>query len=196
MHRLIKILLGLWLAAGVMLGGVLLLQHLAPLPVPDTADQKLRERMARAFFDDGHWRVMHVLYRPCPCSKRTIEHLTDGPRPVGLDELVLMIDDDGALGEEDQVLRDHGYRVEVITPATLGAQFDLQAAPVLVIARPDGTLAYIGGYNRHKQSGAYEDLELLAMLRNDRAPAALPVFGCPTSAELARQVDPLGLGRR
>lgn len=176
--------------------GILLLQHMVALPVPDTGDARLRAQMAQAFPSDGRWRAMHVLYRTCPCSQRTIAHLTEAPRPQALDELVLMIDDDGAAAAEDDLLRQRGFRVQVVTPAALGERFDLQAAPVLVIARPDGALAYVGGYNRHKQSAAYEDLQILAALRHEESPKSLPVFGCPTSEQLANQLDPLGLGRR
>lgn len=196
MRRVLLILLGLWAAGGVLLGGILLLQHMVALPVPDTADTRLRAQMDAVFPHDGRWRAMHVLYRSCPCSQRTIAHLTGAPRPAALDELVLMIDDDGAAGSEEETLRQHGFRVQVVTPAALGERFDLQAAPVLVIARPDGALAYVGGYNRHKQSGVYEDREIIAALRQERAPETLPVFGCPTSEQLAERLDPLGLRRR
>jgi hypothetical protein len=192
-RRVLLILLGLWAVGGVLLGGVLLLQHMVALPVPDTGDARLRAQMAQVFPADGRWRAMHVLYRSCPCSQRTIAHLTKPPRPAALDELVLMIDDDGAAGAEDEPLRRRGFRVQVVTPAALGERFDLRAAPVLVVARPDGALAYVGGYNRHKQSGAYEDREIIAALRQEHTPETLPVFGCSTNEQLAKRLDPLGL---
>ncbi len=196
MRRVLVILLGLWAVGGVLLGGILLLQHMVALPVPDTTDARLRAQMEAAFPHDGRWRAMHVLYRSCPCSQRTIAYFIGVPRPAALDELVLMIDDDGAAGDEDQTVRQRGFRVQVVTPAALGERFDLQAAPVLVIARPDGALAYVGGYNRHKQSGAFEDRAIIAALRQEHTPETLPVFGCSTSEQLAERLDPLGLRRR
>jgi hypothetical protein len=109
---------------------------------------------------------------------------------------VVLVDDDGRAGPEDEPLRQRGFRVRIATPRQLREDFDLEAAPVLVLARPGGELAYVGGYTRHKRGAAFEDLELLASLRHDEAPRALPVFGCPTSERLARLLDPLGLRRR
>jgi len=66
---------------------------------------------------------------------------------------------------------------------------------VLVVMGPDGELAYVGGYNRHKQSAAYEDVAIIDELRTGRSVSTLPVFGCATSARLANMVDPLHLAR-
>ncbi len=166
------------------------------LPAPAVTDMRLRDAVAAIHPDHAAtWRAVHVMYRRCPCSQRTITHLRAAPRPADLDEVVVMVDDDGAPGPEDGTLRAAGFDVRVITPAALHAELDLEAAPVLVIARPDHELAYVGGYNRHKQSAAYEDLAILADLRADAPRASLPVFGCAVSARLADAVDPLGLGR-
>ena len=106
-----------------------------------------------------------------------------------------MVDDDGAPGPEDPALRAAGFHVKVITPATLRARFHIEAAPLLVVGRPDGAVGYVGGYSRHKQSTAYEDLAILADLREHTDRTALPVFGCATSERLASALDPLGLRR-
>lgn len=196
MRRLLVILIGLWVVGGGVLGGVLLIQHLVALPIPGTTSNKLRDQLARELPPDQRWHVMHVMYRACACSQRTIAHLMSSRRPAQSEELALIVDDEGRAAAEDQRLRDRGYRVRVITPWQLRQDFDLEAAPVLVIARADGQLAYVGGYTRHKQGAAFEDLEILAALRQADAPATLPVFGCPTSERLARAFDPLGLRRR
>lgn len=199
-RRLLLVLLGLWLVGGIALGGLLLVQHLIALPAPDASNAQLRGQMNRVFDGgwrgDGKWRVMHVMYRDCPCSRRTISHLTAGGRPGDLDELVLLVDDEGRAGEEDAKLVAHGYRVLIITPDELHRDYDLEAAPVLVIARPDGALVYVGGYTRHKRTNAYEDLRILADLRQQGERDALPVFGCPTSERLSHLLDPLGLRRK
>ena len=155
---------------------------------------RLRDAIAAWLPDhSGRWRVVHIMYRSCPCSRRTIEHLITSPRPAGLDELVLMVDDEGHPGSDDARLRAVGFRVEVITPAVLHDRFHVEAAPVLVVARPDHELAYVGGYNRSKQNPAYEDVAIIDAAGQRDAPAPLPVFGCATSDRLARQLDPLGL---
>jgi len=185
-----------WIAAGVVVGGLLLVSHLIALPAPPVTDVRLHDAIAtlpsaRA----GAWRAVHVMYRSCPCSQRTIAYLRTAPRPAALDELVVMVDDDGAPGAEDVALRVAGFPVEVITPRALHDRFGIEGVPLLVIARPDHTLAYVGGYSRHKQSAAYEDLAIVADLRAAEARAPLPVFGCATSARLASSLDPLGLRR-
>ncbi len=193
------ILLGLWLVGGVVLGGAMLVQHVVALPAPPPSSAALGAQMHRVFAGrgaQGKWLALHVMYRACPCSQRTITHLTAGPRPAELAEAVVIVDDEGRAGPEDQRLAAHGYRVSVITPEALRRDFALEAAPVLVIARPDGKVVYVGGYTRHKQSDAFEDLAILSELRQRKDRAALPVFGCPTSDRLARQLDPLGLRRK
>lgn len=187
----------------------MLVQHLVALPTPPPSNAALGAQMHRLFAGrdaetngqgQGHgqdqWRMLHVMYRTCPCSQRTIAHLTAAQRPADLDEAVVLVDDEGKPGAEDQRLAAHGYRVSVITPEALQRDFALEAAPVLVIARPDGKVVYAGGYTRHKQSDAFEDLAILSDLLQREDRTSLPVFGCPTSDRLARQLDPLGLRSR
>jgi len=184
-----------WVVATFVLGGLLLVPHLAALPTPLRTDARLAAAVDALPSTPGHWRAVHFLYRKCTCSQRTLDHLVAGGRPAGVDERVIMIDDDARPGAADARLRAAGFAVEIIAPRELSARFGLEAAPVLVFVRPDGSVAYVGGYNRHKQSPAFEDLAIFDELRHDEAPAALPVFGCPTSARLAHALDPLGLRR-
>ncbi|HEY0254405.1 MAG TPA: hypothetical protein VGC41_22915 [Kofleriaceae bacterium] len=182
----------MWLIATTLLGGVLLVHHLVALPTPSAADHALRDAL-RVELPSATWRAVHVMYRSCGCSRRTIDHLLGSHRPADIHELVLMVDDAGRPDPRDRALVDAGFDVDVITPDALHARFDLEAAPVLVVMSPDGELAYVGGYNRHKQSAAYEDISIIEELRQHRTATALPVFGCATSARLQRAVDPLGL---
>lgn len=179
-----------WFAASCALGGILLLRHVLALPTPSRDDRTLHDALAAALPAPA-WRAYHFMYRPC--SRRTIDHLIADPRPADLHELVVMVDDDGAAGPTDAVLRARGFAVEVVTPAALHARFHLEAAPVLVVTTPAGEVAYVGGYNTHKQSLAYQDAAIVAELRARDQVSSLPVFGCATSARLANLVDPLGL---
>lgn len=185
-------LLGLWVVVAVVVGGLLLAPHLIALPMPTTADTAFRNAIA-ARLRTAMWGAVHVMYRSCACSRRTVAHLTARRRSADLDELVFMVDDAGEAGPEDAVLRAAGFRVEVITPAALRDELHVEAAPLLAIARPNHELAYVGGYNRHKQSAAYEDLTIIAELRASRDRASLPIFGCATNTRLADQIDPLGM---
>jgi hypothetical protein len=193
-RRLAIAALVLWLVAGTALGGVLLVRHLVALPAPPIADRGLRDAVV-ATLPDAHWRALHIMYRACPCSRRTVDHLVSRGRADGIDELVLMVDDAGAAGPEESRLRDAGYAVRVITPDTLHRTYHVEAAPLLVIASPAGELAYVGGYNRRKQSQGFDDVRILADLMASDAAVARPVFGCATSARLANALDPLGLAQ-
>jgi len=189
-----RIALILWGAISILLGGVLLLKHVIALPAPATTDTTLRDAV-RTETPAGTWRAVHFMYRSCPCSRRTIAHLLDEPRDAALAQRVIMIDDDGAPGADDDQLRTAGFDVAVITPAQLTARYHVEVAPLLVLMTPGGELVYVGGYNRHKQSPAYEDRQILADARALRSPTALPVFGCATSQRLARVVDPFHFDR-
>ena len=193
-QRLIGVMLAVWVAAAIVVGGLLLAPHLIALPMPTTTDTHLRDAIAaRVVGRPGNWVVAHVMYRSCPCSRRTIGHLTTDRRAADLDELVVMVDDAGQAGPEDAALRAAGFQVEVITPDILRERFHVEAAPLLAVARPDHELAYVGGYNRHKQSAAYEDLAIISDLRARSVREALPIYGCATNTRLADAIDPLGI---
>lgn len=195
LRKLAAIGVVVWLIGGTALGGILLIRHLVALPTPEPTDTVLRDAL-RLGLPDAGWRAFHFMYRSCPCSRRTIDHLVKSPRPDGIRELVVVVDDDGAPGPEDDRLRKAGFAVAVITPDTLRTRYHLEAAPVLVVMSPDDSVVYVGGYNRHKQSAAYEDLAIVADLRASHASQPLPVFGCATSARLSRVMDPLNLANQ
>jgi hypothetical protein len=140
--------------------------------------------------------MVHVMYRACACSARTIAHLVQRRAVFGVDELVLVIDDAGAGAADDQRLRDAGFRVDVITPRGLRETYAIEAAPVLIVAKPDGELAYVGGYNRRKQEPTFMDVAIVRDAMQEAAVSPLPVYGCATSARLADAVDPLGFEER
>ena len=184
MHRKAALVaLGLWLVAGIVAGGMLLLRH-APYRVPEADDVHLRALTGE--LAPGKLGVAHIMYRSCPCSARTITHLLERGAIPGVDELVLIVDDEGASDPDDQRLVTAGFRVTPITPLTLKERFAIHAAPVLVVARPDHSVAYIGGYNRHKQEPRYADVSIIQDVAQATDTSALPVFGCATTAALER----------
>lgn len=183
----------LWLGAGTVVGGVLLLRH-AALSVPATSNATLQSAIAAALpRAAGRWGMVHVMYRSCACSTKTIAHLIQRRAVPGIDELVVLVDDAGQSVADDDRIRDAGYRISVITPSTLRETYAIEAAPVLVVVRSDGSLAYVGGYNRRKQEPRFMDVAIVRDAMEKAAVASLPVFGCATSARLADAVDPLGL---
>lgn len=192
--RLALVLLVAWLAGSIALGGLLLAAH-APLPVPSASDARTHAAFAELLQGRQGWRVVHVLYRSCACSQRTLEHLRASRRHADVHELVLLVDDEAAPSPGDQQLRARGLEVVVIDRETLVRRFGLEAAPVLIVLRPDDNVAYLGGYTRSKQGPVFEQERILAALRAEKPAAPLPVFGCATSARLSDLLDPLGLSR-
>lgn len=194
-RKLALLALAVWLAGGTALGGLLISRHIAALPVPPRGDPALAAAVQEVLPPSGgRLRAIHALYRGCACSRRTIAHLLERRALPDVDELVLAVDDDGRPGPADAALRAAGFAVRVVTPLELRARFHLEAAPVLIVARPGGELAYVGGYNRHAKT-LPQDAAILGELARGSAAPARPVFGCPTSARLARALDPLGLAR-
>ena len=191
-RKVALLVLALWFGAGIVVGGVLMLRH-AALRVPDRSDRKLEGAIAALV--PRAWSAVHVLYRECPCSTKTIAHLLARKAMPQLTEVVLVVDDARREGPQDAPLRAAGYRVVVVSPEQLRTQYGLEAVPVFVVARPDGALAYVGGYSRH-QSTRFADVAIVTDVMRAAEVTTLPVFGCPTSKRLATAMDPLGLDRR
>jgi hypothetical protein len=175
--------LGIWLAIGIIAGGLLLLRH-AAYRVPEADDAHLQALTSK--LAPNKFGVAHIMYRSCACSSRTITHLLERGALPSIDELVVIVDDDGTSAPDDQLLVAAGFRVQTITPLILKERFGIHAAPVLVVARPDHSVAYIGGYNRHKQEPRYADVAIVDDVIHTTETSALPVFGCATSAALER----------
>lgn len=101
---------------------------------------------------EGRWGVVHVVDRECSMSRAVVAHLIERRASTQLDEMVVVIDRDGATRREDIDLVHAGYRVRVmhferakdVVPVSM---------PSMIVARPDGTLAYVGG---HRRDGALE----------------------------------------
>ena len=119
--------------------------------VPTASDPVLRASIYAAFpRAEGRWGAIHIIDRGCRCSTELVAHLIARQALVEIDELVIMIDRDGVTTRLDTELAHAGYRVRVVAAdrADLGAP--LVTAPALVVARPDGSLAYVGGHRRDR----------------------------------------------
>lgn len=160
--------------------------------MPPVGDAKVRAAFRELLRGTQGWRAVHVLYRGCGCSRRVLAHLRTANRLADVHEMVLLVDDEASPGVEDGQLRASGLRVELIGREALARRFGLEAAPALVLLRPDGSVAYLGGYTRSKQ-GTLEHEQIVAALRTESTASRLPVLGCATSARLAAALDPLRL---
>lgn len=172
-----------WLAVCLLVGGSLLAGHLLTLPVPERGDPELRAAIAATHTKPG-WLVIHVLSQECRCSQRIVAHLLASKRP-GITERIVWIGDKPPAAP--------GFEIERIAPPQLKARYHLEAAPLLVVADPDGEIRYVGGYTDRKQAADIRDLEVIAMAKTQAAVEALPAFGCAVGEALRDQLDPLGV---
>ncbi|MCB9731856.1 MAG: hypothetical protein H6745_04395 [Deltaproteobacteria bacterium] len=182
-----------WSLAAVVLGGTLMAKHLVTLPAPKTDDGALLAAVdgLRAPGERGRWMAVHFLYSECNCSKRVIDHMVEVPRRPDVIDKVILVGDGSRLAPR---LRAHGIAVEAIAPADMTARFHVDAAPLLVVAAPDGHIAYLGGYTRRKQGPDIQDLAIFGELVGGApAPEALPLYGCATAKSLQDMLDPFGI---
>ncbi|MEO7328426.1 MAG: hypothetical protein ABI193_07610, partial [Minicystis sp.] len=158
--RVATALIGAWSALLVVALSTLMAGHWATLPGADKADPVIQREIdaLRAPGEEKRWLMVHVLYGECRCSQRLMDHLVERERPAGLVEKVILV---GAEGEQADRLRAKGYAVQVVTRRGLSDRFHLGAAPLLLIAAPDGSLRYQGGYGDRKQGPDIADLTIL-----------------------------------
>jgi hypothetical protein len=172
-----------WFAAMLAVGAALLAKHVIALPAP-AKDHQLAASLAalRVPEEQGKWLAFHVLYSECRCSRRVVTLLLAAPRRPGWAEVVLWIGNQPF----DPALEPR-YRVKRSTSAEL-ARLGIDAAPLLVVLDPLGGLRYVGGYSERKQGPVLDDLAILDRVQRSEALASLPVFGCPVSERLRRQL--------
>jgi hypothetical protein len=77
-----------------------------------------------------------------------------------------------------------------VSPEQLVERYDLQAAPLLVVADPTDTVRYLGGYTSRKQGADVRDLGVIAATRFGLTVPPLPAFGCAVASELRARLNP------
>lgn len=181
-----------WIPLALVLGSTLLAAHEATLPVPDERDARLLAELAdmRHEGDEQRWLAVHVLYAACRCSGDVVRHLARDPRPPGIAERILLV---GSTPEIEQRIAASGIEVIRTSPDELAERYAIEAAPLLLVADPEGTMRYRGGYTDRKRSGDLHDTQIIEQLRTAGDATALPLFGCAVSDELRALLDPLGV---
>lgn len=170
--------LGAWLVAASLLGAGLMALH-APLPLAGPSGGAVGDRYV----------LLHALDMQCPCSRRVLDDLEKRGAHLDVTERVLLVDGDQATASR---VRGRGFLVEALDGQALAARYHIESVPLLVILRPDGSVAYTGAHAPRPQMPP-ADLALLEQVRGGDQPTPWPVLGCATSRELQRQRDPLGL---
>lgn len=166
--------------------------HLYTLPRPATSDARLRRAIAshRPSADAGRWRVLHVLYAECRCSRRILGHLAERGPIDGVSETIVLVGGDAAI-TADAV--GAGFALDTVTPSELASEYALEAAPALVVADPSDEVRYLGGYTERKQGPDIRDVSIVDALRREGSTDELPLFGCAVSESLQALLDPLAL---
>lgn len=128
--------------------------------------------------------LVHVLSSGCRCSARIADHLAGSKRPEDVVEKVVLV---GESAEIQQRLS--RFDVAVVTEAELLERFHVEGAPLLIVAAPDASLRYVGGYTDRKQGPAPQDRPIFEALRSGREVAPLPSFGCTVDARMRSTND-------
>ena len=193
--------LGLWIAASLFTGSMLLSFHL-PFRTPASGVLNLSPAI-----HPGRPRILHILSGSCGCSQKIMLRLARRDALPGIDEQVLVVDTFG-----DTVSRDNSTHAEYL-PGTLALLHTLQTrgfsvlhidadhlppgagipgVPLLVATSAQGDLTYLGGYG----PGGDQDMRLFLTGLTTVRVKGEPVFGCAVGARLQKKTDPFHLKYR
>jgi hypothetical protein len=169
--------------------------HLHALPKPARADAALSHALnqLRSDKERNAWLAVHVLYAQCRCSQGILRHLASNPRPASVVEKLLLVGQNPGIAPELRALTGRNFGILAVTAHELRDRYRVEAAPLMLVLAPDGTVRYSGGYTDHKQGPVIKDRAILAELMSRKEARELPVFGCAVSRELQRLLDPLAL---
>jgi hypothetical protein len=183
-------LLAVWTAA-VMLAGTILMSFHQPMREPQAKILTLARGEAR-----GQWRAVHFLSGSCGCSQRVMKHLLARGRFTGVAEEIVLVDGgeyylDGS-PELAGRLKQAGFVVTHVRTEAIPADTELHGVPVLVVARPDGHILYMGGYG----SNGDQDGRILDDARSGRTVKRLAIVGCAVGERARAAADPFGMKYR
>jgi hypothetical protein len=136
------------------------------------------------------WRAIHVLSGGCGCSQKVMAHILGRKKFAGVAEQFLIIDGpEGYLPGSEELLShlaQAGFPITHLAVDDLPQDAKLRGVPMLVIASPDGRVAYLGGYG----SAGDQDSAILEQVRAGRRPKPIPIIGCAIGKSLRRSIDP------
>ena len=183
---------GLWCTVSSLLGAWMVAQHELALPAPQGVRQKLEP--AQEGVRGPALFARHYLAVDCGCSKGLAKTLVErGPRAAPWREEVVLI---GRAQQLAAQLSAAGYSVRSVENEEALKEDGVEGAPWLLLYSASGDLAYSGGYAKGRPGTTgtvLEDLSLMSAVERGEHPGALPAYGCATSRELRRRLDPFGL---
>lgn len=134
--------------------------------------------------------VFHFLYGDCTCSRRILQQLLSREVIQGASERIVLIGEDD---DAERLASEKGFAVSVVTPTQLKQQYDVESAPLLIVASDAGSILYSGGYTSRKQGLDNQDLQIIQSIQDGKQYTELPVYGCAVSQRLKDLIDPLKL---
>lgn len=187
-----KLALAIWGVVVLVAGSFLMTDHWVTLPIPSGEDPKLAQAIddSRHFHEQGQWLAVHFLYSKCTCSQRIVDHLFAEDRLIGIKEKLIIVD--GERPEWVRLAKARGFSYEVISPEDLRTHYNIQAAPLMVVADPLGKVHYAGGYTARKQGPDIRDAEIITRVMTNHPVKPIPLFGCAIAKGLQKLVDPFG----
>ena len=171
----------------------MLIDHLLTLPAPTATDMALHQAIANQRHADqrDRWLVFHVIAEGCGCSQRVLDHLLADRRPADVVErIVFVTEQPSGAASTIAAIRTRGFDLDVVTPDELGARYQIEAAPLLVIIDPGDTVRYVGGYTPRKQAADVRDVAVIEATRRGAVVKPLPAFGCAVGRALRSKLDP------
>lgn len=182
-----RVLFATWTVAVIVLGGILTSYHQA-LRTPSEGILALASTPSTP-----GWRAIHVLSGNCGCSQRVMRHLMSRPKFDGFTEQLVLVDDQepplAGSSELISQLEVRGFSPKRVAVRDIPPGVGLRGVPLLVIASPEGRIAYIGGYG----SRGDQDVSIMQKVRSGATASALPIVGCAVGRSLRRSVDPFHL---
>lgn len=187
-RRAAFLIFGLWAVLVSVPMAYLLANHLVPIPGPRSASKSVATQLQV----DGSWRAIHFLAPDCGCSLSIARYLNARGRVDGLEETVLLMD---AASELEPVVGSSGFAIEFSSATEIEHRFGIKGGPWLLLLNPAGEIVYSGGYVpvRAHAGVRFQDLAIWERCRAGEPVAALPAFGCASSASLREVLDPFHL---
>jgi hypothetical protein len=175
--------------------GSLASAHEYSLPRPERTSRVLSAalRAQRVPQDGERLAATHVMYAACSCSQRIVDHLESRHARGDVAEHVVLVGEDETMAKR---LSKAGFRLTQLSPLQLKQQYDIEAAPLLIVSDAAGNVVYLGGYTTRKQGPDIQDIAVIDKALAGAGSFELPVLGCAVSRALQRVLDPFALKYR
>lgn len=200
------LVLAVWAGLLTVAVSSLMAGHWVSLPHPESGSRLVMGDEATDGPSGESIVTFHFLYSDCPCSRRVLNHVLKRKSLERANERLVLIGDSpnqqsaaqSAAQSATQTATQNaaeslGFNVDMVTPAGLMKRYGIEAAPLLVVTKLDGTILYSGGYTARKQGLNYRDVDVINRALSGETLDSLPLYGCAVSERLQSLIDPLSL---